>query len=784
MDPAGYTNGYATDSSGTSGTKQWHASVAAEGYVYIIGGCGSLSQGNTSCPSPLTTVEAAQINADGSLGNWSTRSTLPEGRWAGSAAYYNGYIYMTGGCASSLGTCVHRGTSYYAQITDTSGTLGAWQTESDAFTARREHATVITDGYVYIIGGFTSASTPSVEKAPITDPGFGTFGGVANLPAGRTRLAAVAQGGFIYVSGGFATTTVLRGQIGAGGSISAWTDSGTISSGGGDNAMAVYNGYLYVINSGTSVDYAPINSDGSLGTFVSNQARSGSRLLMGATVSSNGYLILWGGCTGISSTQCTGAATNNEAALIQNGGPGTVSGWTQDTGGDAGARMKHGLVAYNGYIYVLAGCTTLPCTSTGQQTPGAQYAPINDDGSIGTWSNLPNMPNTVGSGRMSFGAVALNGYLYYFGGEVRTGITNTTNVLSDVWYGPLDSGTGGVSGWTQTSANLGAGYTNISVLTFKDKIYFDSGSTIKFATPNPTTGDITSWTSLNNAPSAGRNSAGMFLHNGYIYLMGGCGPACNQTDGINTYEYAPIDNSGNTTGAWVTSTSLLPVKRITSQDIYVYNGFVYILPDAPLETGKSGLEAYFAAIVGPGKFGQWYSSAAMSGDRKTGARTMYNGRFYMHGGQDNSSVYSSMYYGALQSIPRVGSYTRLFDFGAGVRPAKLITRGTKATSTNLQANYTSSNNTAISLDSQSLNSYLDLNGANALSISLGATRTLSRYFKLQYILDDTRSAVFPDAGYETSISNCDLYFTSGGTNRLKGGRMFTGGKDRGLGVSP
>jgi hypothetical protein len=70
-------------------------------------------------------------------------------------------------------------------------------------------------------------------------------------------------------------------------------------------------------------------------------------------------------------------------------------------------------------------------------------------------------------------------------------------------------------------------------------------------------------------------------------------------------------------------------------------------------------------------------------------------------------------------------------------------------------------------------------------MTLGSGITLGRYMWLNYIIDDTSSACFPDATCDqTNITNYDIYFTPNASLRLRGGQTFTTQKERGLEASP
>jgi len=98
------------------------AAVVADDYIFIIGGALDLGTDNPVTSTVMNIVERARINADGSLGSWETVNSMIEKRYHHSAVVANGNIYAIGGSAwipplSSV---------EFAHING-DGTLSAWQ---------------------------------------------------------------------------------------------------------------------------------------------------------------------------------------------------------------------------------------------------------------------------------------------------------------------------------------------------------------------------------------------------------------------------------------------------------------------------------------------------------------------------------------------------------------------------------------------------------------------------------------------------------------------------------
>jgi hypothetical protein len=130
-------------------------------------------------------------------------------------------------------------------------------------------------------------------------------------------------------------------------------------------------------------------------------------------------------------------------------------------------RSYSAAVAYNNRLYLLGGQT-----SGGSGVNTAQYADINPNGELGSWTTVTNLPST----RFGHGAQVYNGYLYLIGGN----------------SGSVSSGT------LQNTV---------------DYIKINSDGTL-----------VSSWASTSPFTTARQSWGGNFttVYGGYIYLMGGC----------------------------------------------------------------------------------------------------------------------------------------------------------------------------------------------------------------------------------------------------------------------
>ncbi len=635
--------------------------VVYNGYLYLMGGVTYSSGGDCTTGSGSTYycngVFYAPINANGTIGSWqsttsfSTSSPTMPARDGFVAMVYNGYLYVMGGvaaasggdCTTGSGSTYYCNGVFYAPI-NANGTIGSWQsttsfsTSSPTMPARGYFGAVVSNGYIYLMGGVTSASS-----------------GDCTVSTGQ----------------GYVCNGVFYAPINANGTIGSWSATTTFSSSSptmparfGESSVA-YNGYIYVLggdaatttNSGdcaygldsqcNGVFSAPINSAGTIGTnwtatTTFTTTSMPARLSFGA-VAYNGNLYVVGGYADNSTSGDCASNVCNGVFYAPINANGTIGSWTATTTFPSSsptmpARYGLGTVAYNGYLYVMGGeaaASSGDCTvsDTGTNTyfcNGTFFAPINASGTIGSWAattTFPSgMPARADAGgnqpHSSLAPVAYNGYLYLMGG-----------------MSPASSG----------DCTTGSGTT-----------YFCNGT---FYTPINTNGTIGSWTATTTFPSSNptmpaRDGFASVVYDGYLYVMGGLGPAstgdCNSASYCNGVFYAPI-NANGTIGSW-TATTTFPSSNPTMpariyMDAVAYNGYLYITGGA---SGSSSGDCtaslnsfyycngvFYAPINANGTIGSWtattsYTSTTMPA--RAGAEAVaYGGYLYVMGGASNSS---------------------------------------------------------------------------------------------------------------------------------------------------
>ncbi|MHB8362605.1 MAG: Kelch repeat-containing protein [Patescibacteria group bacterium] len=307
--------------------------------------------------------------------------------------------------------------------TTTPGIQGSWLTTTALPTATSSATSVVYKGYAYEIGGENQhAALSTVDYAHILPSGtLGSWTATTSLPQATSSATSVVYAGFIYeiggTNGGNDFSTVDYAPINSNGTLGSWTATSSLPTATNVATSVEYNGYVYEITgctpatacSTTTVDYAPINSNGTLGSWIATTPLSTA--LSGATsVVYNGYVYEIGGMHGNQAT----VTTVDYAPINSNG---TLGSWTVTTSLPQTTNYATSVV-YNGYIYEIGGAVL--GGDSGSVTVAVDYALINSNGTLGSWTATTSLPVATQTAT----SVTYNGYVYEIGG-FTTAITPT-----------------------------------------------------------------------------------------------------------------------------------------------------------------------------------------------------------------------------------------------------------------------------------------------------------------------------------------------------------------------
>jgi N-acetylneuraminic acid mutarotase len=297
----GSVGAWTTNTNSLPQALQDSASANSNGYVYILGG-------QTSGGTQVNTVYYAPLNAGGSVGTWTTSpNTLPQNVSYATAKIYNGYVYVMGGYNGTNNVT----TVYYAALNSTTGSVGTWTTNANALPQGLSNATsIIHNGYIYVMTGTNGGSYLStVYYAPLNANGsVGTWTTNTNpIPQALVLPSSFAYNGNVYILGGYTTgatesNTIYYAPLNANGSVGTWTtNTSVLTQGVYAAASAVYNGYAFMMggnaSSGaiSSVYSAPINTNGSIGAWTASTNSLPQTLSYATSTTYNGYTYTIGG---------------------------------------------------------------------------------------------------------------------------------------------------------------------------------------------------------------------------------------------------------------------------------------------------------------------------------------------------------------------------------------------------------------------------------------------------------------------------------------------------------
>ncbi len=494
-----------------------------------------------------------------------------------------------------------------------------------------------------------NTNTGTIDSA---NPGSGTCSGwctssAYSLPGSRANFSLVAYSGYLYAIGGIDSsatrqTTVYVTKLGANGEPRLWHPTNAdpttwaywhtttaLSTARSDLTALAYNNRMYLIggreNAGpvTTVQVADILPTGQLGSWSSSTALPTAAYGHGATIYNDRIYVLGGSAT-------VGGAPQTTVRYNKINSDGTLNAWTTTTSLTTGRLSSGGTMATvsGAYLYVSGGCSTVNasgfCTAVRNDT---QLASINADGTLDAWNTVGGVTDT----RMSSSTVSWRNNIYAVGGclsqDPTTGDCNT-DTLDSIKYGSINrdgdastvgqsvaSGTAPCSGGAPTSCNLpGTGYV----------------------------GNL-----LSNS----------FIHNGYLYVAGGCtSNACNNTS--SGLVYSAIADDGTITrpatcptgsyqgGAWCADTTNALSNNIAAATPVVFNNTIYLV--GGFSNGGNADMIMRATLNNDGSTSAW-TSQSMTGvgalnvsylyayARANPTDTSNPGNLYIFGGCTNTS---------------------------------------------------------------------------------------------------------------------------------------------------
>lgn len=670
------------------GGQSLSATVMVNGYIYVIGGCQSDdctdTTGNTSYAqiSPHGHLEAPDECDGDYAGAWCVDSTNQingnSGVAAASATTFTDTIYVVGGVDGNGNT----NAIFYNEI-EPDGTLsGGWQSQdlsggagigaSDvayAFTHTRSNpfSAETTPGNLYIFGGCEETSgadcindsyTDSVYKCDIqadgsidncaTDDQLQIDSVSGSSDPGLAMHSGAIYADYVYLVGGRAPSvadvdSVRYAQFDNDNNVvevdnSGWEESSsTLTNGISAGNSFAHNGYIYSLgglNDEQSeildeVEFAQIDpSDGSLSPFAASNTTIGQRWGHGVAVSS-AKAYIFGGCeAGNSIDSCSQLDSSVLTIQIHNNESGAAQSYESADNLFDTDRIAASSAVVDGYLYIAGGC--IDSASCEDITDNVQYAPIDSQGNVGSWSATSSLPDVRAWGRLE----AVGGTLYYIGGQ-----NGPLNPVDDVYYAETDSGN--ISSWSTSTYSLPEPLTLHSTAVWEDRIYVSGGESSSreprdnvYVSPDLSSdADLSEDWATATSFNVDRRGHTLIAYADNLYILGGY----DGDNYLNDVQVAPI-NSDGTLGDWKI-TATMP-KAIQQADGFAANGYIYLFGGRTGDEEEDCLDTTYVAPVNinnengeaPG-LGNWYQAGSRFGGERFGiSASYYEGRSYLLGG--------------------------------------------------------------------------------------------------------------------------------------------------------
>jgi len=346
-------------------------------------------------------------------------------------------------------------------IVGNNGVPLAFQTDATAIpTAVDGSGFAYANGYVYLAGGFNTASTriTTVQMGKVKSDGTITWTTLSStpLPAAIANQGSVIANGYLYELGGAITgpvaqATAYYAKINPDGTLGNWNTTTPLPAARYQTSAVLANGYIYMSGSNTvdgSTIYAKVNGDGTLGAWSTGSAMNTttSGVKDNYMVTANNFVYSFGGFNSSNVRQ-----TVSQYASI-NPVTGAMGAWTSTTAYSATAYGMVRPTIANGYVYVMGGENATPAV-----TRDISYAAINTDGTLGAFTTVTNaLP-----GARAYGAsFSANGNIYYLSGSstnLDTNAQTTTYYASTTGRLKLNGSLDLVSGSGGTLADAGSG---------------------------------------------------------------------------------------------------------------------------------------------------------------------------------------------------------------------------------------------------------------------------------------------------------------------------------------
>jgi N-acetylneuraminic acid mutarotase len=243
-------------------------------------------------------------------------------------------------------------------------------------------------------------------------------------------------------------------------------------------------------------------------------------------------------------------------------------------------------VAYAGYVYCVGGTHD----GTGDDVATSDFAPLNGNGTIGSWTSTTSYPIPTDS----MYCAAYSAHIYCVAGNNETdGNQADATPSNSVWYASLS--TSGIGSWVQSTAYPANIYFP-SCFNYGSYIYCLGGEDINGNTLSTayyahlTSTGVGAWTSTTPYPISVLGQA-CAISSSYIYCVGGAESLGNPASYSYAVYYASMSSSG--IGAWKQSG---PYPLSAGTACVIYSGYMYCVGGF-LDNNQNTQSTYYIALT-------------------------------------------------------------------------------------------------------------------------------------------------------------------------------------------
>lgn len=601
-----------------------------------------------------TAVYTSVINSDGSLGAWTSTTALPVAMYGYSIIVVKNRIYLFGGHNGSAAL-----STIYTTTINSDGTLGTWAITTPLPLILNGSLAVMIKNSVYLIGGDNGTTIKStIYRASIySDGSLGVWENIGSLVSPLSTSLSIVTKNRIYLVGGYNGVSyngnIYTALINSDGTFGTWTSAGSLPGVLTATQVIVTKNRVHLLGGNTNglltgnvstVYTAPINSDGTLGTWETgspiNTACDWSQAII---TSSRVYLLGGLGTTAnLSTVQYTTivGGKNDYSEYYQEDAtnymmPGSgrpweqqyqinetqstdITGWTTATALPTILCSSQYIVTKN-RVYLIGG-------SNGSISLNTVYvAQINNDGSLGAWSTGTPLPVAI----TNSSAILTKNRVYLLGG-LNNGVSSTA-----VYSAQINSD--GTLGTWSIISNLPIAINATNAIITKNRIYLIAGHGTKliYSSQVNSDGTLDAWVNAGELPVA-LHLGSVIVTKNRIYYIGGATTVTAQST-----VYTATINSEGLIGAWSTSTAL--PGNIYNAITFVTKNTVYVIAGSTTNSATVVASVYKAPINSDGTLGTWTTGTSLPAGFCATSGVIINNKIYTFGGWTGSTPISTVY---------------------------------------------------------------------------------------------------------------------------------------------